>query len=71
MRSPINIFLIILMIGLASFPFLVIYDSLSQAIAFLPDYDSPHWFVPAGFLSIIAIIILSFVLGKGNHDKRF
>ncbi|MFB4212563.1 hypothetical protein ABC345_02985 [Shouchella sp. 1P09AA] len=71
MRSPIKIFLSILMIGLAGFPFLVIYDSLSHVVTFLPDYDAPHWFVPAGFISIVGIVILAFVLGKGNRDERF
>ncbi|TDQ41190.1 hypothetical protein EV213_104188 [Aureibacillus halotolerans] len=54
----------IMMVFLAVIPFSVIYDQLSTVLLFLPKFDSPPWFVPAGFISIICIVILAFVIGK-------
>ncbi|GAF22921.1 hypothetical protein JCM19047_2702 [Bacillus sp. JCM 19047] len=69
MKASVKLFLALLMFLLAVLPFLVIYDPLSKAVPFLPSYDSPSWFVPAGFISILGIVILAITLGSGDKHK--
>nr|WP_236702351.1 hypothetical protein [Alkalicoccobacillus plakortidis] len=49
----------------------MIYDPLSKAVPFLPNYESPSWFVPAGFVSILGIVILAIMLGNGDKHEPF
>jgi len=71
MKKVMRIVVAILMILLAVIPFLVIYEPLSRAIPIsnLPNFEAPGWLIPAGFVSIGCIIILSFVLAFALKDE--
>ncbi|AIC93139.1 MULTISPECIES: hypothetical protein [Shouchella] len=71
MKASVKLFLVLLMFLFAVLPFLVIYDPLSKAVPFLPNYESPSWFVPAGFVSILGIVILAIMLGNGDKHEPF
>lgn len=69
MKKIIQRLIALLMILLAIIPFLVIYDPLSQAIPALPNYEAPGWSVPAGFISIALIVVLSFFLASLSSQE--
>ncbi|GAB2546699.1 hypothetical protein [Gracilibacillus alcaliphilus] len=64
MKKSLQIMVAVVMLLLAIFPSLVIYDGLSQALPILPNYRAPDWMMPAGFISIALIIILAFLISK-------
>lgn len=49
-------------------PLSVIYFPLSKAIPNLPVVDMPNWLIPAGFISIVCIIMLAFALAHYQKD---
>lgn len=69
MKKTLRILVAALMILLAMIPLLVIYEPFSEAIPKLPNFEAPGWLIPASFISIGCIIILSFVLAFALKDE--
>ncbi|GAB2533245.1 hypothetical protein [Gracilibacillus alcaliphilus] len=55
---------LIIMLLLSVIPSLIMYEGISSNIPALPDFESPDWFVPVGFINIALIVVVSYLMAR-------